>query len=172
MVALLAGGLMLAMPACGDDETGEASGGEGCVDYSGVSGSASFADDVMPIFQQACNFTACHATEDSSGNPVNAMEDLGLGPVSMVTPTADHLSAVHSAIVGAGSNQSSLSMVAAGDPGASWLLVKVEYDDLQACSTNGCESGCGDRMPLNSMALSTAQLDVLRQWIADGAQNN
>lgn len=163
IVLLTSGALLLGAAACSDDETSSGA----CIDYSAVSGSPSFANDVMPIFQQSCNFSSCH----SSAIP-SPQEDLALGPENGIQVTQADLDAVHGAIVGAASVRSSMNLVTAGDPANSWLLAKVEYEpaDLGTCAV--CTPPCGDRMPVSSPALSDAALNTLRAWIKDGAQNN
>ena len=60
------------------------------------------------------------------------------------------------------SEQPSLKRIAPGDPDNSYLYRKLV----------GGPSISGSRMPQGGPFLSQADLDKLRQWIADGAQNN
>ena len=53
----------------------------------------------------------------------------------------------------------SLMRVQAGNPGASYLIQKLEGN-----------AAVGGRMPLNGTPLPQADIDVIRQWITDGAQ--
>lgn len=154
------------LSACGDDENGGDAGA--CVDYSAVSGSASLINDVMPVFQNSCALSAsCHAS-----SAANAAGGLKLGPDFGEAITAADATAVHAAIVGVTATGSSMKLVAAGDPAASWLMAKIDYEDPTACSTTSCSS-CGSRMPpLPSDALPEATLAKIRQWIKDGAQDN
>ena len=65
-------------------------------------------------------------------------------------------------LVGQFSNQngqSAVMLVAPGDPDASYLIRKLE-------NTAGIT---GARMPLNAAPMSQADIDVIRQWITDGA---
>ncbi len=156
------GTLLLGAAACGDS-----GGGDACVDYSNVTPGGSFKDDVLPIFQTSCNFSTCHGT-----NAASPRAGLALGPESGVSPGASDVTLIHQAIVGKDSTESSLKLVEAGDPGASWLLAKLEYDDVTACSTTMCTSGCGTIMPQGSAKLSEADLNKIRAWIADGAKDN
>ena len=55
-----------------------------------------------------------------------------------------------------------LDRVEPNDPGASYLILKLE--DRPGI--------VGERMPPSAPFLSSAQLDVIRQWIRAGAQNN
>jgi len=49
-----------------------------------------------------------------------------------------------------------------GNPDASYLILKLEGSPLIV----------GERMPLGGPYLSQAEIDVLRQWILDGAQDD
>lgn len=156
--------LLIGVVGCSDDVEPTPAG---CVDYSAVSGSPSFATDVMPIFQVSCNFSSCHGS-----NAVSPQEDLSLGPPVTDTATQEQIDAVHAGIVGQASSESSLNLVTAGSPAASYLMVKVEYEDIAGgCSTNGCTTGCGTSMP-PSDPLQASAVTTLRQWIASGAPNN
>ena len=62
-------------------------------------------------------------------------------------------------LVGVASSQaSSLLRVAAGDPDNSYLIQKLEGS-----------ASVGAQMPLNAPALEQSTIDVIRQWITDGA---
>jgi hypothetical protein len=50
-----------------------------------------------------------------------------------------------------------------GDPDSSWLIAKLE-------ATN--PPFTGDPMPQNAGRLDQESIDVIRQWIEEGAQNN
>lgn len=58
----------------------------------------------------------------------------------------------------ASSEEPSLLRVAPGDPGNSYLIHKLEGS-----------ASMGARMPLNAPALEQASINVIRQWITDGA---
>jgi len=62
-------------------------------------------------------------------------------------------------LVGVASSESSSTLrVAPGDPGNSYLIRKLEGS-----------ASVGAQMPLNAPALDQASIDVIRQWITDGA---
>lgn len=66
-----------------------------------------------------------------------------------------------------------LRIVAAGDPDASYLMIKLEgtMHTLPECAANA--AGCGIAMPWASatpMPLSASDLALIRRWIAAGAQ--
>ena len=58
--------------------------------------------------------------------------------------------------------QVALDRVEPNDPDNSYLILKVE----------GRSGIVGDRMPPNEPFLTSAQINVIRQWIDAGAQNN
>ena len=58
--------------------------------------------------------------------------------------------------------QVTLDRVEPNDPEASYLILKLE----------GRPGIVGDRMPPSAPFLSSAQVNVIRQWISAGAQNN
>lgn len=60
------------------------------------------------------------------------------------------------------STQVGLDLVEPGDAENSYLIHKLD----------GRSGIVGDRMPTNGPFLTTAQIDVIEQWINDGARNN
>lgn len=126
----------------------------GCADGTGVApppppppGSLRFSTGVQPILTANCAFSECHAGSD----PQEGM-DLSVG-------------AAHASIVNVPSNQvTRLSRVAPGNPDSSYVVLKLE-------GSAGAVGGIGTRMPLGG-ALTQAQIDTIRAWIAAGAVNN
>ena len=160
-----AGALTLATAlACGTDDPGEEA--ETCVDYSGVSGEVSFADDVIPLFQQSCTISgSCHL----SGSAAPA-EGLELGLKNTDTMTEADIDAVYNAIVNVDSKAAEMKLVKEGEPAQSFLLAKCEYSDFAVCDTVTCApKGCGSQMPLGA-PMSDARINILRQWIKAGAK--
>lgn len=69
-------------------------------------------------------------------------------------------------IVGVPSDEASdLNRIEPGDPEKSYLLHKV-------LGTQRTVGGSGSRMPLGGRALSDDQINKIRQWIEQGAQDN
>jgi hypothetical protein len=167
LVAAVASASMLA-GACGGDDSGTGgSAPEMCSDFSGVTGSPSFKDDVMPIFALSCALSpSCH--EEPTGT-----EDLVLGQ-RLSAGLADQMlvDTVHAAIVGGVANRSDLPIVDPGNPANSWLLLKMAYsqDELTTCST-AC-SDCGEPMPPPEGGLDPDRVETVAAWIASGAPNN
>lgn len=112
----------------------------------GVAGSG-FAAVVQPIFTANCALSGCHA----GASPAQGM-NLSSGQA-------------YGNIVNVPSVESRLLRVKPGQPDSSYLVHKIQ-------GTQTTVGGSGGRMPLGRAALSQTQIDVIRQWIADGAPNN
>jgi hypothetical protein len=143
-------------------------------DYGAFDASSpiTFQADVLPLLRRSCGLSSsCH------GDPKSNEAGLYLGP-ALTAPEPD-LTARQQIVAGLVGKPSktapSMSLVAATDPEHSFLMLKVDGCQSSAglsCSvqphakTNGV---CGDRMPQSSPALCAAERDVLRVWIAQGA---
>lgn len=103
-----------------------------------------FAEKVAPTLQAQC--ATCHLTGQEQGNislvPAKAIENL----------------------VGVPSQEASdILRVKAGDPDASYLVMKIEGTHLD-------HGGNGVRMPFGAAPLTDQQIADIRQWIAEGAK--
>lgn len=148
--------------------TSTGSGSAGCLDYATAKTGVSFKNDVVPIFQNSCNFSACHSSTSNS-----PQEDLALGLGKSDQMTDAEVKEVHDRIVNGTAERSSLPLVTAGEPGASWLLAKISYSSFAACQAIADEcapKGCGGRMP--QQPLEADKIDIVAGWIKDGAPNN
>ena len=97
------------------------------------------------IFDLNCALSGCHA----GPNPQQG-QDLSAGQA-------------HANIVDVRSRENAnLFRVAPGDPDNSYLVWKIE----------GRPEISGDRMPRGRAPLPQEQIDVIRQWITDGALDN
>lgn len=153
-----AGGGNTTTSAVGGGGTGGAGGaggaGGGGADATGceTAGSepVSFANDVQPIFQQSCGTAStCHFKALPSGT-------LPLGQ-----------SKSYAALVGVASDVAACSdriMVVPGNANASYLLDKL--------TETGAPAICGKRMPYNKSKLAAAKLQLVTDWICQGAQDN
>lgn len=65
-------------------------------------------------------------------------------------------------LVNVKSTETSLTLVIPSDPDESYLLHKLE----------GRSDIVGNRMPQGGPFLTTVEVDLIKQWISDGAQNN
>ncbi len=131
-----------AFAACAGDGTPTGNNNGG-----GGGGTPTLAANVQPIFNANCAVPGCH----TGTSPEQGM-NLSAG-VS------------HSNIVGVASNESALFRVKAGDPDSSYLVHKIQ-------GTQGTVGGSGSRMPLARSALSTDNINMIRDWISAGALNN
>lgn len=106
--------------------------------------SISFEKQIQPFLSQNCY--ACHMTGAASG-------ELVLEP-----------GASYAYLVDVSSDQSPLLRVMAGEPEQSYLLHKLRGTQLEV-------GGSGAQMPQGG-AVSSDFLDLISQWIAEGAQDN
>src|SRR5258708_3400167 len=92
------------------------------------------------VFAPSCGAAGCHGAQ---------VPALGL---DLVSPNLEDR------IINAGANGcGDKVLVVAGDPARSYLLQKL----------TDVTPPCGDRMPLGSTHMSTAQIDCLTQWVAN-----
>jgi hypothetical protein len=160
--------LMVALCACSTEHLAPAPTDIGCINYDNpklFADAATMTDDVVPIFQAACNYNGCHNSRD-----VAQQLDLPLGPYLGNTATKAELDEVHEALVSVDAQLSAMKLVVPGDAAASFLLVKLEYADILGCETVTCTKlSCGRRMPFDDPPLLDGQLALIRAWIRDGA---
>ena len=167
----LAIAIPLSLPACGGEDTGTGSTGDGtCYDYAsfdGKSPAVTFKADVLPIFRTSCGLSAsCH------GNPSGPIAQPYLGPPSAAgEPTQTDIDAIFAANVGVASvKETGMQIVKSGDPANSFLMHKM--DNSLKCESLKCGGNCGGPMPLGSPPLAQEQRDTVRRWIAQGAKND
>jgi hypothetical protein len=117
----------------------------------------SFKDDVVPIIQQTCALTACHASKESNLGIFLAYDPVQLyAELKKTSPTA----------VG-------VPFVVPGDPTMSYLILKLE--GMQATEAAKCANSpnmtCGTVMPPDG-ALPDAKIKVFKDWITAGAKDD
>ncbi|GEM_PF-3225954 len=105
----------------------------------------SFVKDIQTVFSGKC--TACHNNSSRLGG-------LSLEPGS-----------AYNNLVNAKSNESALNRVTAGSPDKSYLLNKV-------LGTQGQAGGSGLQMPSAGPRLPQDQINLIQQWISEGAPDN
>ncbi len=111
----------------------------------------SLKDDVQPIFSANCAFVACHG-----GAPLGAGQSLAEG--TLFDPVEG--------IVGVTSTQvPSLLRVKPGSSMESYLINKLE-------GTQASVGGIGLQMPQFGTPLPDSTIQVIREWIDQGAQDN
>lgn len=121
-------------------------GSSGIFAVTGPPQAVSYASQIQPLWAAKCVTNACHDN---------------------VTPQARlNLTAAvsHAALVGVASQQCpSTQLVNPGAPEQSYLMFKLQGSG--PCMT-------GSRMPKTAPAFSPAQLQLVRDWITNGAPNN
>jgi hypothetical protein len=106
----------------------------------------SFAGEILPIFGASCDGAQCH----DASNPAESLD--------LTQPAA------HGALVGIASVQCpSVQLVNAGNPDQSYLVWKLQ-------GAGPCFAG--SVMPKGLPLLSSTQIQLVRDWIANGAPNN
>jgi len=105
---------------------------------------ASLAKDVVPILNQRC--VMCHIAGAAQGG------------LDLYTKPRD-------AIVNVKSTESALNLVEPGDPEKSYLYFKLTGEQLTV-------GGSGAQMPFQAGQLDAPQLQLIRAWIQQGAQDN
>lgn len=122
-------------------DTGGPSSGD--TDDTDVVQAATFARVESEVIKPSCSFSICHGGGSSGG----------------LSLTGD-AAADHAALVGVASHDKpDETLVIAGDPDNSYLIKKL----------TGAAGIEGDPMP-STGALDDAQIQLIRDWIADGAQ--
>ncbi len=113
-----------------------------------------FTRDVVPLFQGSCGFgSGCHGTARPAG-----YVQLTLG--------SEDAAALLARLKATSIREPSLPLVDPGNPSGSFLLRKVTGDFAGLpCGPNAC----GERMPQRNMPLPQESLDLLEQWIQQGA---
>lgn len=108
------------------------------------SAEVSFSREVVPLLKSRC--VMCHMAG-------SAQAGLVLHPNGYAN------------LVGIKSTQSAQNRITPGNPENSFLFRKL-------AGTQSTADGEGERMPFGETPLSESQLDLVRRWIAEGAQNN
>jgi mono/diheme cytochrome c family protein len=104
----------------------------------------SFTKDVQTIFNSNC--VICH-------QGTSAPAGMSLEPAS-----------AYANLVNAKSQESALQRVLPGQPDKSYLVAKLQGTQVQA-------GGSGAQMPYGSSPLTQSQIDLIKQWITQGALN-
>lgn len=163
--------MALAASGCGDDsDTGSGTPAGSCFDYDAFnagSPAVTFRADVLPLFQRSCSTsaTSCHGSEAGTSDRQY------LGPQLGTMATEEQIAKIMAQNVGVPSKKEpGLSRVAKGDPANSFLMHKMD-EPLCEDLTCAADKSCGSAMPLGQ-TLEQGDRDVVRRWIAQGAQNN
>lgn len=113
-------------------------------------GPPSFSEDIQPVFSGSCAFSGCHG---DNANPAQK-------PMALLAGQAyDNIVGVSSAEL------PGMDRIEPGEPDESYLIHKIQ-------GTQGTVGGSGDRMPLGSAPLAPSTIELIRQWVEDGAPRN
>jgi hypothetical protein len=144
----------------------------GCSANSGSqpTGPVSFKQTVLPLFEQSCGIGegACHGEglAPGTGRPFLGNHAGGTDPAMVLMGIVNQPS----------SEDPQLDIVKASDPDNSYLIHKLDGDQVQfsaeCAKATQAYPMCGSQMPYTGMALDQSTIDSVRQWIAQGAQNN
>lgn len=105
---------------------------------------ATFTEIQNTIFTPSCATVGCH----SGSNPPDGLNlSAGVAYADIVNVAAVQMP--------------SLLLIEPGDPDDSYLVRKIQGTGIVA-----------NRMPLNASPLTQQQIDLVRQWVSDGAPNN
>lgn len=174
--------ILVAGASCGDDAATEPKcKSPTCpIDYASIdltTPSVSFETEVMPVFRRSCGLSSvCH------GSATKSAAKLYLGPKLSDTTTVVDAGLFQKIIDGisgvASQTAPAIKLVEPSDPEHSFLMLKM--DGCQNTAGLTCtpqpksKSGakCGDRMPQSGGVLCEEDRDLVRRWIAQGAQNN
>ncbi|MGK2286265.1 hypothetical protein [Pedomonas sp. V897] len=105
----------------------------------------SFQRDIVPVLRTRC--ATCHMTGREAGN------------------IALHPGAAYASLVNVSSVSSKHLRVKPGAPEDSYLMMKLDGTHLDA-------GGKGARMPMGAPPLDEKTREKIRNWIAEGAQDN
>ena len=165
-LALAASSLVCALTACTSSSSSSSGSSGGCKAYDPgaidlQNPKVSFKKDVVAgVFNGSCGFSSCH------GSATSPQGGLFLGTQSA---QGSDSSTVQKKIVGVPSQElPEMPFITANDPQKSYLMHKMDGDICQF----QCPGGCFDTMPQGSDLLTTDRRDVVRRWIAQGAQDN
>jgi hypothetical protein len=122
-------------------------GGNPSSTTSSTSTGKSFSRDIQPIFNNNC--VTCHQGQGT-----------GLPSSMSLEPSKSYAN-----LVGVQSTESAEMRVKAGAPDQSYLIAKLNGTQVAA-------GGSGAQMPLGSSPLPQSQIDLISQWITNGALNN
>lgn len=122
-----------------------------CGDSPSGGGPISFSAQIQPIFTSSCALSGCHG----SGNIQPPEKPMNLSAGQAYSNTVN----VSSAQLG------SMDRIEPGQPDRSYLVHKIQGTHLTV-------GGSGVRMPATGNFLSQSQIDLIRNWIAQGALNN
>ncbi len=125
-------------------------GGTALADFTLSVAPVSFANDIQPIFSSSCAFSGCHG---ANANPTGKPMVLSPGQAFSNIVNVESF------------ERPGMDRIEPSDPDNSYLIHKIQ-------GTQASVNGSGSRMPLGAPPLPQATIDLIRQWVTDGAPNN
>ena len=133
--------LLACLSSCGSEGPTSSSGS--ATDTRSIQANPSFSTTIQEIFnRRSCTSSSCHGTAQMAGLDLRSGTSFG-------------------ELVGVRATSEPVLRVISGDPGGSYLVIKLE----------GRQS-VGDRMPQTGSPLDSIDLTNIRNWISQGAANN
>jgi hypothetical protein len=160
--------LVLALVACGTPPPEWGPDAGACEEYAPPPGfdptapTVSFKTNVMGLLSSSCASASCHGIAEGAQGGLFLGAELKQGAdaanvyASLVGPMAGELG--------------TMPYITAGDPANSYVMHKLDGDQCmfaEACANHTCN----ETMPRDGQ-LPVETRDILRRWIAQGAQNN
>jgi hypothetical protein len=194
-----AGGSGSGASGSGGSGAGGSGAGDKCTVSPNASAAAvSFKTDVMPIFGFSCAGTSCHSgTRPKAGLYLGPKCDFAQGkctypsvpntgnPSAGQPLTDEDILNTYNDLMEASVTAPAVKRVVPSDPGASFMIDKVagiQNDKGLTCTnteSNPDVGPCGQWMPYTGgplcktgMTAQTTRVDVLVNWVAQGAKNN
>jgi hypothetical protein len=141
----------------GGGDAGGGGDGETTCPIPAAVANPTFRADVLPMLRLTCGANSaisCHGTPGPRGH-------VSFSPA--LSPEDVYAQLVNTAPANA---PAGYQRIAAGDPGHSWLLVKVTEDD-----PGGAGQAYGNRMPLGLPDLCAPTVQTLFDWVSQGARD-
>ena len=145
-VLLGCAGSCLTLPACTNEDA--VLGDPAVLPPPGIQ--VSLSGDIQPIFNNNCAFSGCHA---------------GALPAQNLSLEAGNTFAANGLVDVTSLEAPALKRVAPGNSAASYLVHKLE-------GTQASVGGGGNRMPLGAQPLAGVEIQLIKDWIDQGAQDN
>ncbi len=147
LFAFMLAGICLFAPACSNEDAVLV---DDLLNPVGLGEEVSLSEDVQPLFTFSCAVAGCHDSASASGGQV--LEEGRLFDAS-------------TGIVGVASQGAPLLRVQPFDSQASYLIHKLQGTQFNV-------GGQGDQMPLGALPFDDEVVQVIRDWIDEGAQDN
>ncbi len=151
--------------------------------WSGDSPETKFEEHVLPILQRACNASVCHDQSKPKAGMFLGTCLPGKCPYDTPLTADDRTTIIDKNLLVASKTLPDMQRVVPGDPEHSFIMYKIDgcldpklfstACDVQPGTVDEANPPvCGDPMPRGSDYLCSDERDLLRRWIAQGAQNN